>query len=163
MSDRVGFGQLTMALLRVPVPWVFVLTYLAGVGIEGAFHRGGFFRDSKLLTPVGFIIFTLGAGLAAWGWLLFHRARTTRVPGEASTTLVTSGPYRLMRNPMYVGLSVAYIGEAAILHQMVPVILLPLTIAYLNRVVIPIEEERLHAVFGAQYEQYQNDVRRWLW
>lgn len=163
MSDRVRFAQLTTALLRVPVPWVFVLTYLAGVGIEAAFHRGGFFPDYKLLTPVGSVIFTLGAGLAAWGWLIFHRARTTRVPGEASTTLVTSGPYRLMRNPMYVGLSVAYIGEAAILHQVVPVILLPLTIAYLNRVVIPVEEERLHTVFGARYEQYQNDVGRWLW
>jgi len=86
----------------------------------------------------------------------------TRVPGEASTTLVTRVPYRLMRNPMYVGLSVAYVGEAAILHQIVPVVLLPLTIACLNRVVIPVEEERLHAVFGDEYEQYQNDVRRWL-
>jgi protein-S-isoprenylcysteine O-methyltransferase Ste14 len=162
MSDRIQFGQLATALLRVPVPWVFVLTYLAGVGIEAAFHPGGFFRDYKLLTPIGFVIFTFGAGLAAWGWFIFRRARTTRVPGEASTTLVTRGPYRLMRNPMYVGLSVAYVGEAAILHQIVPVVLLPLTIAYLNRVVIPVEEERLHAVFGVQYERYQNDVRRWL-
>jgi len=41
-------------------------------------------------------------------------------------------------------------------------VLLPLTIAYLNRVVIPVEEERLHSVFGAEYEQYRSDVRRWL-
>jgi protein-S-isoprenylcysteine O-methyltransferase Ste14 len=162
MSDRTNFGKLVTALLRVPVPWVFVLTYLAGVGIEAAFRKGGFFPNSKLLTSVGCIIFIAGAGLAAWGWLIFWRARTTRVPGEASTTLVTSGPYGMMRNPMYVGLSVAYIGEAAILHQIVPVLLLPLTIAYLNRVVIPVEEERLHSVFGAEYKQYQNDVGRWL-
>lgn len=162
MNDRTNFGQVEKALLRVPVPWVFVLTYLAGVGIEAAFHAGGLFRDSKLLTNVGFAIFALGAGFAAWGWLIFWRARTTRVPGEASTTLVTGGPYRLMRNPMYVGLSVAYVGEAAILHQIVPVVLLPLMIAYLNRVVIPVEEDRLHSVFGAKYEQYQKDVRRWF-
>jgi protein-S-isoprenylcysteine O-methyltransferase Ste14 len=162
MSERSNFGKLAAALLRVPVPWVFVLTYLAGVGIEAAFRTGRFFPDSKLLTFMGCIIFTAGTGLAAWGWLIFWRARTTRVPGEASTTLVTSGPYRLMRNPMYVGLSVAYIGEAAILHQIVPVVLLPLTIVYLNQVVIPVEEERLHSVFGAQYRQYQNNVRRWL-
>ncbi len=162
MSDRTNLGKLATALLRVPVPWVFVLTYLAGVGIEAAFRTGGFFPNSKLLTSVGYIIFIAGAGLAAWGWLIFWRARTTRVPGEASTTLVISGPYRLMRNPMYVGLSVAYIGEAAILHQIVPIVLLPLTIAYLNRFVIPLEEERLHSVFGAEYMQYQNDVRRWL-
>jgi protein-S-isoprenylcysteine O-methyltransferase Ste14 len=162
MSERIQFGQLAAALLRVPVPWVFVLTYLAGVGIEAAFHRGGFFPDSKLLTPVGFVIFALGMGFAGWGWLIFRRARTTRVPGEDSTALVTSGPYQLMRNPMYVGLSVAYVGEAAILHQIVPIVLLPLTIAYLNRVVIPVEEERLCAVFGAEYDRYRNDVRRWL-
>jgi protein-S-isoprenylcysteine O-methyltransferase Ste14 len=162
MSDRIQFGQLATALLRVPVPWVFVLTYLAGVGVETAFHRGGFFRDSKFLTPLGLVIFTFGLGFAAWGWFIFRRAGTTRVPGEASTTLVTGGPYRLMRNPMYVGLSVAYVGEAAILHQIVPVVLLPLTIAYLNQVVIPTEEDRLRAVFGAEYAQYQNDVPRWL-
>ena len=162
MSDDTHFGKLAAALLRVPVPWVFVLTYLAGVGIEAVFRLGRSLPNSKLLTPVGCVIFIAGAGLAAWGWLIFWRARTTRVPGEASTTLVTSGPYRLMRNPMYVGLSVAYIGEAAILHQIVPVVLLPLTITYLNRVVIPVEEERLYSVFGAEYKEYQNDVGRWL-
>src|SRR5215831_3772372 len=162
MSDGSRLGRLTTALLRIPVPWVFVLTYLAGVGIEAAFRTGGFFPKSKLLTFVGLVIFTFGAGLAAWGWLIFWRAKTTRVPGEASTTLVTTGPYRLMRNPMYVGLSVAYVGEAAILHQIVPAVLLPLVIVYLNRIVIPIEEERLLAVFGAEYQQYQNNVRRWF-
>src|SRR5690348_4222977 len=105
MSDRNQFGHLATILLRVPVPWVFVLSYLAGVGIEAGFHRGGFFRDYKWLTSVGYVIFTMGAGLAAWGWILFRRARTTRVPGQDSTKLVTSGPYRLMRNPMYVGLA----------------------------------------------------------
>jgi protein-S-isoprenylcysteine O-methyltransferase Ste14 len=162
MSNRIQFGRLATALLRVPVPWVFVLTYLGGVGIEVLLHRGGFFRDVKLLTPVGFVIFTVGMGFAGWGWFIFFRTRTTRVPGEASTRLVTSGPYRLMRNPMYVGLSVAYIGEAVIQHQIAPVVLLPLTIAYLNQVVIPVEEERLHEVFGAEYDQYQNDVSRWF-
>lgn len=162
MSDRIQLGHLATALLRVPVPWVFVLTYLAGVGIEALLHLGGFFRDVKLLTPLGVVIFALGMGFAGWGWFIFFRERTTRVPGEASTTLVTSGPYRLMRNPMYVGLSLAYIGEAAILHQIAPIVLLPLTISYLNQVVIPVEEERLREVFGAEYERYQNDVGRWF-
>jgi len=162
MSDRIQFGKLATVLPRIPVPWVFVLTYFAGVGMEAAFHRGGFLPDYKLMAPAGFGIFIVGAGLAAWGWLIFFFKRTTRVPGEESTTLVTSGPYRLMRNPMYVGLSVAYVGEAVILHQILPVVLLPLTIVYLNRVVIPLEERRLHAVFGAEYDQYQSAVRRWL-
>lgn len=162
MSDRNQFGQLARTLLRIPVPWVFVLTYLVGVGLETAFHPGGFIRGYRLLSPVGVTVFALGAGLSAWGWFTFWRARTTRVPGEASAALVTWGPYRLSRNPMYVGLSVAYLGEAAILHQIVPVFLLPLTMAYLNRIVVPIEEERLRAVFGTEYDRYQTGVRRWL-
>ena len=161
MSDRQP-GPLARTLLRIPVPWIFVLVYLAGVGLETAFHRGGFIRDYKWLLPVGCVVFTLGAVLAGWGWVIFHRRRTTRVPGEASTTLVTWGPYRLTRNPMYVGLSLAYVGEAALLHQIVPVVLLPLMIAYLNWVVVPVEEEQLRVVFGEEYEQYRHRVRRWL-
>ena len=162
MSNREKNGTLARTLLRVPVPWVFVLTYLAGAGLEAAFHFGGFLRDYDFVTPAGSVVFVLGASLAAWGWLLFHRAQTTRVPGETSTTFVTWGPYRFTRNPMYVGLSIAYLGEAGILRQVAPVVLLPLTIAYLNSVVIPVEEERLAAAFGAQYERYQRDVRRWI-
>ncbi len=132
------------------------------MGIEDAFHFGGLTRDYKFLTPAGFGVFAIGAGLAGWGWFIFHNARTTTIPGKTSAMLVTWGPYRFTRNPMYVGLSIAYFGEAAILHQIAPLVFLPLTIVYLNRVVIPVEEERLSAVFGAEYEQYQNRVGRWL-
>ena len=162
MSWNPSSDPITRALLRVPVPWVFVLAYLAGVGVEVAFHFSRFIPANTLLTNAGLIVFTLGAVIAAWGWILFHNARTTRVPGETSTTLVTWGPYRFTRNPMYVGLSVAYLGEAAILHQLIPVLFLPLVIVYLNQAVIPLEEDRLQAAFGPAYERYRSEVRRWL-
>ena len=162
MSDGKELGPVSRTLLRIPVPWVFVLMYLVGAGVEAAFHPGGFVRDYTWLTPFGLVVFALGALLAGWGWTIFHRAKTTRVPGENSTSLVTWGPYRFTRNPMYVGLSLAYIGEAAIQHQLVPLVLLPLVIVYLNQVVIPVEEERLRAVFGQEYEQYRSKVGRWI-
>lgn len=161
MPDTRPPGRLATALLRVPVPWVFVLTYLAGAGLEALFHLGRF-ANYRFLTPTGSLIFVLGGALAAWGWFIFRSRRTTRVPGEASSTLVTWGPYQFTRNPMYIGLAVAYLGEACIQHQAIPVILLPITIAYLNQIVIPLEEERLRAVFGYEYEQYARRVRRWL-
>ena len=154
-------NKLALALLAVPVPWVFVLAYLMGAGLEAIFHLGKF-ANHRLLTPAGALVFVLGGALAAWGWLIFWSRRTTRVPGEKSSTLVTWGPYRFTRNPMYVGLTAAYLGEAGILHQVIPVILLPLVIVYLNRFVIPIEEERLRAVFGHEYERYAGRIRRWL-
>jgi len=154
-------GKLAGALLMIPVPWVFVLTYLMGAGIGSVFHIGRF-PDSRFLTPAGLLVLALGCALAAWGWFIFQSRGTTRVPGEVSSTLVTWGPYQFTRNPMYVGLSLAYLGEGCIQHQAIPIILLPLTIGYVNRVVIPVEEERLHAVFGREYERYTATVRRWL-
>ena len=161
MSDSEQYGWLPRALLRIPVPWMFVLTYLAGAGLEAVFQLGRLI-EYRILTPTGSAVFVFGAALAGWGWLIFHREGTTRVPGETSIALVTWGPYRFTRNPMYLGLSVAYVGEAGILHQIIPIILLPLTIAYLNRVVVPLEEKRLQVVFGVEYERYTNRVRRCL-
>jgi protein-S-isoprenylcysteine O-methyltransferase Ste14 len=72
------------------------------------------------------------------------------------------GPYRVSRNPMYVGLAIAYLGEAGILNQVWPIILLPFTLAYVNWIVIPLEEARLQEVFQDEYECYRKRVRRWM-
>jgi|SRR5215468_12113039 len=149
-------------LLRVPVPWVFVLTYLIGVGLEYVWPL----HVAALMLPgiriAGALVFCVGAVIAGWGLLTFWRARTTTVPGEASSQLVTWGPYRFTRNPMYVGLTVAYLGEAGILRQIWPVLLLPLILAYVNWTVIPVEEKKLKEVFAEEYERYRAKVRRWI-
>ena len=133
-------------LLHIPVPWVFVLTYLGGL----------IFRIS------GVIIFTLGALFASWSLIIFHKARTTTTPGESSKKIVIYGPYRYTRNPMYVSLILAYLGEAGILGQLWPVIALPLVMAYVNWVVIPLEEEVLRKDFKDEYENYCSRVHRWF-
>jgi len=63
---------------------------------------------------------------------------------------------------MYVGLVLAYVGEAGILRQVWPLVLLPLTVAYVNGIVIPLEEARLKDVFLDEYEEYRSRVRRWI-
>ncbi len=93
---------------------------------------------------------------------LFGRLRSRPCCRSSPTTLVTCGPYHFTRNPMYVGLAIAYLGEAGILKQVSPVAVLPLVIAYLNWIVIPIEEARLQEVFGEKYQQYRSRVGRWL-
>jgi protein-S-isoprenylcysteine O-methyltransferase Ste14 len=107
-------------------------------------------------------MFAAGAAIAGWALMLFRRARTTTVPGQHSRHVVFTGPYRVTRNPMYLGLTLAYVGEAGLLNQLWPILVLPLTLLYLNLVVIPLEESRLVEVFGAEYEEYRRRVRRWL-
>lgn len=63
---------------------------------------------------------------------------------------------------MYVGLSIAYLREAIIQRQLWPAFLLPATFAYVNWVVIPLEQRKLTEVFGEEYSGYQRRVRRWL-
>jgi protein-S-isoprenylcysteine O-methyltransferase Ste14 len=141
---------------------VFVLVYLAGAVLEST-RRGTISPETALVSTIaGVGLFATGAVIAGWGLSIFHRARTTTVPGETSAKLVTWGPYRFTRNPMYVGLSLAYLGEAGLLKQLYPVLLLPLVIAYLNWTVIPVEEARLKEVFGDTYDRYRSSVRRWL-
>ena len=149
-------------LMRIPVPWVFVLTYLAGVGLEYLVPL----RVGSMAPPgvfvAGALVFCIGAVIAGWSWVIFNKADTTRVPGQPSTTLVTWDPYRRSRNPLYVGLALAYLGEAGMLRQVWPLLFLSLTLAYLNWMVIPIEEGRLLEVFHGAYAKYRGSVRRWI-
>ena len=150
-------------LLRVPVPWVFVLAYLVGVALETATGRlTPSPKVDRLATIAGAVLFLIGAVLATWALALFRKARTTTIPGRVSAELVTWGPYRASRNPMYVALALAYLGEAALLKQIWPVVLLPLVLAYLDGTVVPLEETRLEEKFGEAYERYRTRVRRWL-
>ena len=148
--------------MHVPVPWVFILTYLVGVGAGYAWPLHAAIGALPGVSVAGGVLFGIGAVVAGWGLLTFRKARTTTVPGKVSSQLVTWGPYRFSRNPMYVGLTPAYLGEAGILRQVWPVILLPLTVAYVNWIVIPVEETRLKDVFREEYEGYRSRVRRWI-
>ena len=149
-------------LLRVPVPWVFVLNYLLGVALHRLVPLPFTWTIPVRTDVVGGVLFVLGVIVAGSGWWTFHKAGTTRVPGQVSSAFVSWGPYQYTRNPMYVGLSLGYLGEAFLLRQLWPALLLPLTLVYLQRVVIPLEETRLRETFGPTYTDYCARVRRWI-
>ena len=146
------------------MPWVFVLGYLAGVGLQHAIPPHPYFsiRTMHFFSVSGAILFGVGAVIAGWGLVLFRRARTTTTPGEASKALVMRGPYRFTRNPMYIGLTIAYLGEMCILAEAAPIIPLLLVVAYVNWIVIPVEETQLRGVFGEDYARYCERVGRWV-
>jgi protein-S-isoprenylcysteine O-methyltransferase Ste14 len=84
------------------------------------------------------------------------------IPAANTATLITSGPFRVSRNPSYVGLTLLYvaIGLAASSVGLLALTVVP--IAALNRWVIPLEEQRLAGEFGEAYEAYRASVRRWI-
>jgi protein-S-isoprenylcysteine O-methyltransferase Ste14 len=148
--------------LHLPVPWVFVLAFLLGVGLQFVLPLSSASSTlSGLAWLAGLVLFAGGAVIAGWGLVVFHRLRTTTTPGETPNRLVTSGPYRFTRNPMYLGLVLAYLGEQGMLGLVWPLLFLVLTVGYVNWFVIPVEEASLSA-FGSAYGVYRARVRRWI-
>jgi protein-S-isoprenylcysteine O-methyltransferase Ste14 len=92
----------------------------------------------------------------------FFRARTTVRPDRAASSLVTSGPYCLTRNPMYVSLTLLYAGVATLYQSVWAWLFLPVIMAYIDRRVIRPEERFLERRFGSDYARYCAKVRRWI-
>jgi len=150
-------------LLYIPVPWVFVLTYLIGVVLQVIFPFNILSQEALFYVKItGIVLFAIGAFFASWSLIIFRKARTTTTPGLSSKKLIMQGPYRLTRNPMYVSLILAYLGEAGFLTQFWPVLVLPFMLSYVNWIVIPLEEDILKKDFKEEYENYCTHVRRWL-
>ena len=96
--------------------------------------------------------------------LAFGRAGTTVNPlrPAASRVLVITGLYRLSRNPMYLGFSLALLGCALLLGSASPFLVVLAFVMITDRWYIPYEERAMAARFGQDYQHYCNRVRRWL-
>ena len=149
--------------MHIPVPWVFILVYLIGIGAQLIFPiRLRLDQFVGSIRVAGLVVVAIGILVAFSAQAIFRGVHTTTIPFEKPSTFVTSGPYRFTRNPMYLGLTLIYVGVAGTRLEIWPLIVLPLLLAYVNFVVIPVEERRLSAVFGDAYQRYRASVRRWL-
>lgn len=106
------------------------------------------------------------AGLAFLAAALadFRKYRTTVNPLEPqnASTLVTGGPYRITRNPMYVGMALLLLAWCLYLAELVAFLAVPLFVTTMTVLQIKSEETALVAQFGDQYRQYMGRVNRWL-
>ncbi len=91
-----------------------------------------------------------------------HRAHTSPKPWLPTTTLVVGGPFRFTRNPLYLGMTLFYIGVAILAQALWAFVLLPFVLMIVQRGVIEREERYLERKFGTDYLRYKQRVRRWL-
>lgn len=113
---------------------------------------------------LGFLIIVIAMFTDGLSVMQFFRVHTSINPihPEKAKTLVTTGMYRLTRNPMYVGLLLLLSGWAMILGSLSPWVALPLFMFILTIQQIIPEEKILEQKFGQQYKQYKNSVNRWI-
>ena len=104
----------------------------------------------------------LGAAFAGWALITFFRAKTTPHPNHPVNALVTWGPYRVSRNPMYVGLSSLTLGIALLANTPWILATLPFVWLALRRLVIDREEAYLERKFGQEYLAFKARTGRWI-
>jgi protein-S-isoprenylcysteine O-methyltransferase Ste14 len=104
----------------------------------------------------------LGFALAALSARAFHRAGTEVVPGRPATALVTTGPYKITRNPIYIGMTLVYFGLALVMTSIWVLLLLIPVLMILQKGVVAREETYLRRRFGSEYRKYQARVPPWL-
>jgi len=106
----------------------------------------------------------LGVGVIVSGVLGFRKQDTTVNPTtpEQASQLVTRGIYRYSRNPMYLGMLLFLMAFAVYLFTLTGWLWVPVFVLYMNKFQIQPEERILERIFGQEYVEYRNKVRRWI-
>ncbi len=110
----------------------------------------------------GWVFALLGLAFGGWAFGTFLKARTTPHPNHPVSALVTWGPYRISRNPMYAGVSAGVVGIALVANTPWLLATLPLVWLALSRLVIDREEAYLERRFGEDYRAFKARTRRWF-
>jgi protein-S-isoprenylcysteine O-methyltransferase Ste14 len=141
-----------IAILLIAVP----ARLLARAGITGP-------ADLGAPELVGVLAAILGAAVSMWCILTFVRVgRGTPAPFDPPRRLVVRGPYRLVRNPMYLGAALALAGATIVYHSVALLGYLVALGVVTQGLVTWYEEPTLNRLFGSDYEAYRREVRRWL-
>ena len=143
-----------------PPPLLFLGGFLLGLALNA-------WRPLAIIPlPVfawgGSALAAAGMAFAAAGALTFRRVGTGIEPGTPATTLVTIGPYRWSRNPIYVGMAAVSAGLALVLNALWILLTLIAVVALVQFGVIRREERYLSDRFPDEYGAYRARVRRWL-
>ena len=148
------------AAVKIHPPVLVSLHVLAAFFLNKLFPLPFIFP--KILEWVGYGLVIIGLGLAIIAASRFMQAHTTLDPHGSVSNIVTGGPYRFSRNPIYLGFVCLLIGFPFIFRNYWGLILSPLLVVLMNRLVIEQEEAYLGKKFGDVYTGYKSRVRRWL-
>jgi protein-S-isoprenylcysteine O-methyltransferase Ste14 len=120
------------------------------------------FLPRGLSRVLGLPLIVGGLVIGSLGFREMRRAETNVDPRQPTTAIVTEGPYRFTRNPLYLSMTLIYAGITALANALPAAVLFPIVLRIVRRGVIEREERYLERKFGDEYLIYKARVRRWL-
>jgi protein-S-isoprenylcysteine O-methyltransferase Ste14 len=147
--------------VRVLPPLLFLGSILAGL-LLGWVLSLGFRAGGAGRVALGVAGIAAGVGAMAWTLVWMRRTHQDPDPRKPTPELILGGPFRWSRNPIYVGMALVQAGIGLALGNAWILLLLPPTLAILQRAVIVREEAYLERKFGDAYGRYRASVRRWI-
>ena len=143
-----------------PPPLIYAGAFTIGLLLHRLFPAR--FLPKTAARPLGRLC-TVTSGILALSALLeMRRAGTNVDPRQPATALVSKGPFRFTRNPLYLSLALLYTGMALRINSLWIIAMLPGALIAMRRGVINREEQYLERKFGEQYLSYKARVRRWI-
>ncbi|AKB25158.1 Putative protein-S-isoprenylcysteine methyltransferase [Methanosarcina sp. MTP4] len=111
----------------------------------------------------GGLLIAAGISLNIWTDLIFKKEATTVKPHEEPSKLITAGPFRISRHPMYLGMTLILFGLPLIFSGPATAFVFPVAFAMaMELLFIPFEEANCEKIFKNSYIDYKKDVRRWI-
>jgi protein-S-isoprenylcysteine O-methyltransferase Ste14 len=143
-----------------PPPLIYALGLGLGFALEAVLPGGTL--PAALRWPVGAVLLLGGIALQSSFIAWFRRAGTPVAPYNPTKALVTDGPYRISRNPAYLGFALIYIGIAVLADAPWVLVPLPVVLVVMQLGVIAREERYLERLFGEEYRDFKARTRRWI-
>jgi protein-S-isoprenylcysteine O-methyltransferase Ste14 len=120
------------------------------------------FLPRGLPRVLGWPLIVGGLVIGSLGFREMRRAETNVDPRQPTTAIVTEGPYRFTRNPLYLSMTLIYAGITALANALPAAVLFPIVLRIMRRGVIEREKRYLERKFGDEYLIYKAQVRRWV-
>ena len=150
--------------MKIPPPLLLLVCLIAGWALDLG-RSWPILPVSRWVAPrvaLSGALILLGLGLVGYCAWQFKNAKTRIEPWQPTSSIITTGPYRYSRNPIYLAFAIAGAGIALAFNTCWMLLSLLFFVLIANKLVIEREEKYLEGKFGESYLNYRRETRRWL-
>src|SRR5215204_1198071 len=159
MGDETREAQDNPGVIAPP-PLIYAAALAAGLLANRRYRIP--FLPRPLARTLGWPLVIGGIAVGFLGSREMRRAETNLDPYKPTTAIVTEGPFRFTRNPLYLSMTLIYGGISAVANALPAALLLPIVLRLMRRGVIEREERYLERKFGDEYIEYKVRTPRWI-